>query len=729
MRRQGIDSQLPAADGPSLQDAPRAFSNSVNSGPVSLAASPINNSAGQRHQHLMESSTMSAVTAASGTAPPSPTVPAGSSSTNQQQQGANNNTNTNDKADAPRRRIPHRVYDYTPEDLYDALRYSQADVHAAIDATLVDKYLERMARQQLGDDYDASATAGGGGGGFIFGGGGDDDAPNSPSLSFASRSLLAGGGGGKIVTSSFGPAGLDGGEPPINNDIAPYVRPPKRLNRYPSFLKLLETFVPFGIIIPMAVLCAILVGYMFAKVKLCGYGCECDAGDIALITFTFGLIRDLPCSVVFACLTEACIEHQRSAAQTTQNRRNRANEGGRSLAAAAANGGASAAPPGRGGRGDGFQRIGNSTANSTTPSNNNGGNRYYGQDNTNSRITYEAAHTYGPYVLGSGLEYLRRKRVLALIVAGQLWVMLYRAFATPIGIPAKAQLAILVAVKVFPFVMYAFAKRKVAASSSSCILIVMPILIELITEADKSTHEGENRSLWTGFFPLMVLVVDRFFLVLINVTSHPSRSVGALIIFCTMHAFFIQNMLLGILLTIDASEHGGLVAGYAICFALIEIILNTIVVERAVHACWRALKERFGSGASAKKSLVDPLGKYSVANVAAMVRLPSLVLSFLFMLPAMHFEYYPQKTRAIGCDGRTNYSTSWPTYGVIAGVIIVVGAVTLFARLRKGTSLVPLCVYGITWSLMASFYCLQVVPQSLSFLPLLGGDEHRDDSL
>lgn len=606
-----------------------------------------------------------------------------------------------------RRRLPERVYEYKPQDLFDTLKYHHEEVMAAIDGTLKDHYLENMARQQLGNDYGMDEAGGGGGG--------KNAQHDSITYSRATATTAVHHDSNYAPTSS----GMD--EPPVGGDIAPYVRPPPRLNSYADYVSALETFIPFGIIVPVAVLCCILVGYMYAKVRLCGYDCDCDATDVALITFTFGLIRDLPASVVFSCLTEACIEHQRDAAQTTLNRKSRAdNNSLRSLQQHQT----SISIPKSGSRSDGFKKLSQQGVGGSTSINGDDG-RYYSEKPSGTAPNlpnYHGAFTYGPYILESGLHYLRRKRVLALIIAEQLWVMLYRAFASPIGIPDRVQLPILLAVKVIPFVVYALAKRKVAAASSACILIVMPMAIEILTEigyADMS----DPRTFLTGFFPLLVMVVDRFFLFLMNLTTHPSRSVGSIICFCTMHAFYTQNLMLGVALTINAGATGGLMAGYAASFAVVELILNTVLVERIFYAIWRTLTKRCSG--SAKKNIVDPLGKYTLPNIASLVRLPTLFLSFVFMLPAMHFPRYPYKTSAIDCDGVTHYYTSWPTYGVLGGILLFVAFFTIAIRKAKGLSNVPLCVYGITWSLMVSFYCLQIVPLSLAFLPAVGGRGER----
>eukprot|EP00744_Colponema_vietnamica_P004977 GILI01007352.1.p1 GENE.GILI01007352.1~~GILI01007352.1.p1 ORF type:complete len:647 (+),score=104.60 GILI01007352.1:90-2030(+) len=612
-----------------------------------------------------------------------------------------------------RRRLPDRLFEFTPQDLFETLQHHHEDVMSAIDGTLKDRYLENMARQQLGSDYGMD--------------GGDKhrmDMSITQSRATASTAAHHDHKGDPLYASTMGGVGSANEEPPVDGNIAPYVRPPARLNGYEDYVAVLEAFIPFGVIIPVAVLCLILVGYMYAKVRLCGGDCECEASDIALITLTFGLIRDLPSSIVFSCLTEACIEHQRDASQTTLNRKSRSdNNSLRTIQSHQSH--TSIAIPKAGSRSDGFKKVPNS---STAINADEGSNsRYYAvaANSTSANLpNYHGAYTYGPYILEGGLHYLLRKRVLALIVAEQIWVMLYRAFASPIGIPDRVQLPLLLAIKILPFVVYALAKKKVAASSSACLLIIMPMAIEIITEIGK-TAEGDTRTYLTGFFPLFVLIVDRLFLFLMNITSHPSRSVGAVICFCTMHAFYTQNLMLGVALTISAKNSTGLVVGYGVSFVVVELLLNTVTIERIFYAMWRAITRRCSSGGSVKKNAVDPLGKYSLPNIASLVRLPTIFLSFLFLLPAMHFPRYPYKTPAVDCDGVSHYFTSWPTYGVLGGVVVIVAFITILVRSSKGLSNVPLCVYGVAWSLMVSFYCLQIVPISLAFLPAVGGEGDR----
>eukprot|EP00658_Telonema_sp_P-2_P031166 TRINITY_DN23387_c0_g1_i1.p2 TRINITY_DN23387_c0_g1~~TRINITY_DN23387_c0_g1_i1.p2 ORF type:complete len:202 (+),score=43.21 TRINITY_DN23387_c0_g1_i1:208-813(+) len=133
-------------------------------------------------------------------------------------------------------------------------------------------------------------------------------------------------------------------------------------------------------------------------------------------------------------------------------------------------------------------------------------------------------------------------------------------------------------VKCVPLFVYATLKRNMMAAVPCVILIFVPISYQIFIR-----HIAEVpsvRQYVTGFWPLIIVVLDRIYLVLLKLTTHPSTCVGSLTIYTTLLAFTTQTLQLGLGVTIDGPENPAVISVYVLQFIIFEMFLNTVLLSR-----------------------------------------------------------------------------------------------------------------------------------------------------
>eukprot|EP00658_Telonema_sp_P-2_P031167 TRINITY_DN23387_c0_g1_i2.p1 TRINITY_DN23387_c0_g1~~TRINITY_DN23387_c0_g1_i2.p1 ORF type:complete len:331 (+),score=62.95 TRINITY_DN23387_c0_g1_i2:208-1200(+) len=292
-------------------------------------------------------------------------------------------------------------------------------------------------------------------------------------------------------------------------------------------------------------------------------------------------------------------------------------------------------------------------------------------------------------------------------------------------------------VKCVPLFVYATLKRNMMAAVPCVILIFVPISYQIFIR-----HIAEVpsvRQYVTGFWPLIIVVLDRIYLVLLKLTTHPSTCVGSLTIYTTLLAFTTQTLQLGLGVTIDGPENPAVISVYVLQFIIFEMFLNTVLLSRL--GCyivrrltmWRynraeAAAVKKAESASISTTVVASSQKppeawkfdlrlTDISNIAALTRLPTLFISFLFMIPALHFPKWPQKTPAISCEGDTHYKATWVNYGLVIAVCLLIVIATLLMRRVEKRNMVLQFVFGQGWCILVAMYLFSIVVLSLGFLP------------
>eukprot|EP00758_Cryptobia_borreli_P007340 Tbor_TRINITY_DN5282_c2_g5::TRINITY_DN5282_c2_g5_i1::g.16568::m.16568 len=500
----------------------------------------------------------------------------------------------------------------------------------------------------------------------------------------------------------------------VSDNIAPYVRQPRRLNTYFTFLAVVKTVLPFGILIPILIISVFLLSFTYSGVKVCGVPlCSCSSSEVALFILTFGLMQDMPCAMLFSAITTACITHMRDAETTTLNRASMLKELDHVSVRT---------PICRTDR-DLFCGLSLRTASICSSA----GGGEHSRTGSISTVKQAFPHTngsstlYGPYILKPMYIYLKHHMTWIVAILCLLLAIIVRWIGAQFSINPSLLIVLIGVAKCLPIIIYACIGRCPRAAIPSCITILLPLCYAILITNVNNTRASYY---FTIIWPMFGAIVEWVVLQILTVTLHPTVSNGVRIAITSCIGFFSQILTLGIGFSISLELSPIIMAFYVIQFFIFEFLLNTILLTRFGGWLYR-LCCRCGGNKSKNYEAVGfngvpaYIGLTSLGNIAALTRLPSLIMSLVFLIPVIHFQRWPFVVPGIMCDGSKIYKCNWWSLGILLSVSIVVIVITVITRKLRTASLVPLYIYGAGWCMLLSIYCISILPFSMTFIPNL----------
>jgi hypothetical protein len=261
-----------------------------------------------------------------------------------------------------------------------------------------------------------------------------------------------------------------------------------------------------------------------------------------------------------------------------------------------------------------------------------------------------------------------------------------------------------------PAFVYCVVQKNIAVAAPAVWLQLVPTILALVLP-----QYVDAPTALIMVIPILVGVIDRvlFYVLVAMMPESSTAATRTAAVFC--QSFYPQLLTLVFPLALDLFEEPILVVLYAVEVCMIEFLLSTHWVDRAILA----IANRIPCVRGTDGDIV--FGGHDMRLMAAYTRHVTSVVGLLAMVPVVGLLSLPIKTKRGDCMGDISTGSGWwGTWGIMCCSVAVACTATAVRRRFSGAVVQPLLFSCPFWAMWVVTHLVFLSPLAFGYIPKEG---------